>query len=840
MISAVKMDTSNQEIKNHVNINKEIAIRSSMNVVPMASFMQNFSFPLPRDLEMALEHEKEDSKLTETAKEYATILGFLKNFKDMKPHQYWFLMKLLLYLDYHQNELDMAQYTLYKQTIVPSSYISDNFVIHVPGLSEDRPSVRARDVVKISQTDGQNCTVSLVTSVGANYITAFVDPRFKEAFQPYHRYDISFEYSDYCFQCCHHAVDRAIKYNLLPILFPLEEPINKIQNQQELVWINESMKSNPEQQQAVINIMARTAFPAPYILFGPPGTGKTSTLVEAISQILKKNPSNRILVCTPSNAAADEVALRLLKSTIDAHDIYRMYSMSRDSKDIGETLKECSNFAGDSALFVSKDILITKKIVITTLITCHRLVSYNLRENHFSYVFVDEAGQATEPETLIPMTLMSSKDESHRGRLHGQIVIAGDPQQLGPSVLSKIAEPLLGCSMLERLMNWKLYRKDGNDKFNPSYVTKLVLNYRCHPAILHIPNVLFYEGELKAIGGSHTMRAVDWPTLPKKKFPVIFHAVDGKEARDPRSPSVYNIEEVKVAMNYVKDLLRSKIGGRSVRQDEIGIVTPYRLQRQKLHDELENRNWKDVAVGTVETFQGQEKDIIIISTVRSVLYAHNGRLHIGFLSNPKRFNVAVTRAKALLIVIGNPTVLQVDANWREFISYCVDNGALMGSKFLLDRYINWSKARKLLGKKHVPTSSCNPDQPFQVVEEAPVEKKSFALPEHNAERRRRFPRYESPYDEFLVKNIASEDNSDVFRLHTYLFNGNSTNKNGANVNGDEVEDEEDLARGIFSDEDEWDTSNSPLYTNAVTSGSAVSEISSRLSNLGMNTKNTKS
>lgn len=73
-----------------------------------------------------------------------------------------------------------------------------------------------------------------------------------------------------------------------------------------------------------------------------------------------------------------------------------------------------------------------------------RLLEYKLRENHFSYVFVDEAGQATEPETLIPVTLMSSSDRSHQGRLHGQLVIAGDPQQLGPSIRSKIAERLLG------------------------------------------------------------------------------------------------------------------------------------------------------------------------------------------------------------------------------------------------------------------------------------------------------------------------------------------------------------------------------------------------------------
>ena len=149
---------------------------------------------------------------------------------------------------------------------------------------------------------------------------------------------------------------------------------------------------------------------------------------------------------------------------------------------------------------------------------------------------MDEAGQATEPETLIPMTLMSSKLDSHKGRLHGQLVIAGDPQQLGPIVQSQLATNLLGRSMLERLMDWELYRKNSRNKFNPSYVTKLVRNYRCHPSILQVPNVLFYDGELKACGGSHTKRAETWRTLPAKGFPMIFHAINGQEERQSDSP----------------------------------------------------------------------------------------------------------------------------------------------------------------------------------------------------------------------------------------------------------------------------------------------------------------
>lgn len=110
-----------------------------------------------------------------------------------------------------------------------------------------------------------------------------------------------------------------------------------------------------------------------------------------------------------------------------------------------------------------------------------------------------------------------------------------------------------GRSMLERLMEWDIYRKNENNKFNPSYVTKLVQNYRCHGSILHVPNLLFYEGELKVCGGFHTQRACTWRRLPKPDFPVIFHAVEGKEKRISQSPRWKNT-------SWILNSLDEKIG----------------------------------------------------------------------------------------------------------------------------------------------------------------------------------------------------------------------------------------------------------------------------------------
>lgn len=136
-------------------------------------------------------------------------------------------------------------------------------------------------------------------------------------------------------------------------------------------------------------------------------------------------------------------------------------------------------------------------------------------------------------------------------------------------------------------------------------------------------------------------------------------------------------------MEYVRLFLGEKIGNKEISQSDIGIVTPFLLQSKNLREALQKESFVDVAVGTVETFQGQEKEIIIISAVRSKIFVHEDRKHIGFLSNPRRFNVALTRAKSNLVVIGNPTALQADENWYHFLKFCRDNNACRGEKFEL-------------------------------------------------------------------------------------------------------------------------------------------------------------
>ena len=134
-----------------------------------------------------------------------------------------------------------------------------------------------------------------------------------------------------------------------------------------------------------------------------------------------------------------------------------------------------------------------------------------------------------------------------------------------------------------------------------------------------------------------------WPGLPKLGFPMLFHGIVGQDLREERSPSFFNLEEVCTVVEYIEDLLSTREFGIRVQQ-EIGVISPYRRQVQ-IREKLKSKQLGDVTVGSTEEFQGQERRVIIVSTVRSnpqYVYTDN-QYKLGFLKNPKRFNVAITR-----------------------------------------------------------------------------------------------------------------------------------------------------------------------------------------------------
>jgi superfamily I DNA and/or RNA helicase len=197
---------------------------------------------------------------------------------------------------------------------------------------------------------------------------------------------------------------------------------------------------------------------------------------------------------------------------------------------------------------------------------------------------------------------------------------------------------------------------------------------------------LFYDGDLIPSADQFKVNSlVNWEHLPQKGFPVVFHGVKGSDEREGNSPSWFNPEEVQIVKEYVGLLVRGTRSNR-VKPEEIAVITPYQKQAQKIRMLLKSHDYGDIKVGSVDEFQGSERRVVIISTVRSTkeYLDFDAKHQLGFLSNPKRFNVAITRAQALLIVIGNPVVLEEDNNWSSFVRYCFTNKGYTGVDFKPD------------------------------------------------------------------------------------------------------------------------------------------------------------
>ncbi|XP_071388136.1 putative helicase mov-10-B.1 [Centroberyx affinis] len=619
----------------------------------------------------------------------------------MSKENYSKRFELLLYLEELQMQVDIKRYNIPNTDREHATMVRDTnnkklLVLEVPGVSENRPSVLRGDKLLVcpkGETGVKYC--GYVHSVQLDQVKLGFSTKLLDRFVDGMQFSVEFTINRVTMRIQHRAVELITNYRealepehtLGEVLFPAGANSSYQQPQLPTLRLFDAhLERNPEQYKAVQNIVAGSSRPAPYLVFGPPGTGKTVTLVEAIKQIEKTQVSCHILACAPSNSAADLLCKKILDH-VEERKVFRMYASSRDPRTVPEELKACSNLEGDTYVFPAKEELMKYKIIVTTLLTAGRLVTGNIPTGHFTHVFVDEAGHAVETECLVPVAGLLQAES-------GQLVLAGDPKQLGPILRSPLALKYgMGVSLLERLMNpandFSLYQKDEGT-FNNRFVTKLLRNYRSHPAILKIPNELFYDGELQVCADEIIRNSYcRWEHLLKRDFPVIFHGVTGLDEREASSPSFFNIAEVEVMMGYVKKLLEThgKKGLATISPRDIGIIAPYRKQVQKIRKGLEKvgkelkvKNMDYLKVGSVEEFQGQERRVIMVSTVRSSpkYLETDQKFTLGFVKNEKRFNVAVTRAKALLIVVGNPIVLNADPAWARFIQYCKDEGGYTG------------------------------------------------------------------------------------------------------------------------------------------------------------------
>lgn len=211
-----------------------------------------------------------------------------------------------------------------------------------------------------------------------------------------------------CFQALDSITQRSLQYYFDDFE---DEPVKCTRDNGEKVdrfeWYNEQIGTNEEQMTAIKNIVNCTAYPFPYVVFGPPGTGKTSCIVECIAQILKAKPKSRIMVTAQSNSACDEVGVRLLKY-ISQSKIFRFYSpslLNPANGDTSEILRKTSNLRGKRNQYPTKEEFCHFNVVIVTLMSCSRLVQLDGQDmnKNFDYIFVDECAAAMEPEAFVPI-----------------------------------------------------------------------------------------------------------------------------------------------------------------------------------------------------------------------------------------------------------------------------------------------------------------------------------------------------------------------------------------------------------------------------------------------------
>ncbi|CAG8510498.1 12307_t:CDS:2 [Dentiscutata erythropus] len=559
---------------------------------------------------------------------------------QLNPDNYKDFFTNLLYAEEYETT---AGFKIYDRQETTLERYEDYLTLNMPGLAEERPSVVPGNfilVVKCGLED-KKAYKGYVRSTRVDKIDIKFGRKFmQEIYSPDAKFNVRFTYNRISMRRMHQALNND-KMNFRR-LFPHNHEnyrrngINDENNDQLTDFYT---AQNYYQKQAVRIIKTGEHHPLPFIIFGPPGTGKSATVVEAILQ-LRNDDKNRILACAASNAAAN-LLLRKLSEYLSPEEMIRIYAVSQKPNKLDSDLHRYCVINNGKFQVPTLTYIEERKVVVTTCITAGLLHALG-RTKPYTHIFVDEAGQALEPEILTAL---------QNGTKDTKIILAGDPKQLGPFVYSKIAKDHgLGQSLIERLVETSYY--DFSDTCK--YGVKLLINYRTHPSILNFPNATFYEGALQPCDDLNNNSLINFSYLPKKGYPLMFWKVEGKENREGQSPSWFNAHEAGYVLAVVKQLLKE-----DVKPEDIGIISPYVKQREKISKLLKHKEINGVEIGTVEKFQGQERRVIIISTVRT----RSAR----FFGEPGRVCVALTRAQELLIVIGDPSTLTSNELWEQWL-----------------------------------------------------------------------------------------------------------------------------------------------------------------------------
>ena len=431
---------------------------------------------------------------------------------------------------------------------------------------------------------------------------------------------------------------------------------------------------NPSQQDAVQRVVEAQEVA---IIHGPPGTGKTTTLVEAIIETLQRE--TQVLVCAPSNAAVDWISeqlsqrgvpvlrvgnpLRMSTEMLDcsyerrfaAHPDYpELWNIRRTLRESHGTLSrekkarlaKLRDRATELEIRIQYDLFDQARVISCTLIGS----AYHILEHrHFSTLFIDEAAQALEPACWAAILKAD------------RVIFSGDHQQLPPTI--KCPEAARGG--LDQTLMQKVA------KAKPQCVSLLTVQYRMHQDIMGFSSRWFYHGLLTAAPqvAQRLVSPIDTPLLWLDTSQCHFGE------KESRTLSRSNSEEARLLVHTLRDYIEL-IGMERILNDrtDFGIISPYRAQVRLIRRLLKWQKFfralrRQISVGSVDGFQGQERDVIVISMVRD-----NDQGTIGFLRDLRRMNVAITRARMKLIILGNADTLARHPFYAQLIDYFKAHG----------------------------------------------------------------------------------------------------------------------------------------------------------------------
>lgn len=495
------------------------------------------------------------------------------------------------------------------------------------------------------------------------------------AMQTAERLDVQLSFDETTYRLMFEALDRTIRAKgrlgyLRDLFYSSQKAETFSFEPMRFPFLNES-------QERAVNEVLRAKDVA--VVHGPPGTGKTTTLVEAIYETLRRE--NQVLVCAQSNMAVDWISEKLVDRGInllrignptkvndkmlsftyerrfESHPDYDQLwairkairqlhaNRKRGDRSFHQKLERLKEREIELDLRIRAQVFGEARVIACTLVgSANRL----LDGMKFGTLFIDEAAQALEAACWIPI------------RRASRVVFAGDHCQLPPTIKSIAAmKGGLDKTLMQRIVESK-----------PEAVTLLKMQYRMNEAIMRFSSDWFYHGEVMA--------------APEVKFRGILDLDIPMEWRNLTDESTENNEEFvgesfgRVNKPEARETLLAlaeyfvKIGKQRIMDEriDVGIISPYRAQVQYIRHLIKKTDFfkpfrKIISVNTVDGFQGQERDIILVSLVRS-----NADGQIGFLRDLRRMNVAMTRARMKLILLGDTTTLTRHPFYKKLYEYC--------------------------------------------------------------------------------------------------------------------------------------------------------------------------